>query len=278
MIAGSQLKSIDDCVLIHQNMMLLQNVADLERPAIDYYHFDFSHEHPMAMPQTWNVLLHMGKHKLLRLPSCSAENDSDYQMYVKRLHHCLWRRWSIAHYRLQEKKLDPRRINWHKELDFTVLYGPALCVGDSTDGPGVEGGHREAALCGLYSTTTKRQNNIASWLGEDHSDVDDLAAACLSSSLESRDSSIFDDVPNKTCLRRNSHKRYGRRRPLRFDSEVLRRDIDVYGSLYERKIRINDTYMSFPEDDNSDLEPEYHHIQHSAEDWDSDDEFLLDVM
>ncbi|SCV06174.1 LANO_0H23728g1_1 [Lachancea nothofagi CBS 11611] len=265
-MVSRNLTSLDDCVLIKQNMMLLENITDLQRPAVDYYHFDFSSEHPLAMPQSWNLLLHMGKYKLLRLPSCSAEDEFDYQMYVKRLHHCLWRRWSISYFKLGAKKMDPGAINWNKEQDFTVLYGPDLSLGEDCD--------KEIGTWGLLSKHTAKSDVRG---GDLDSDVEELAT-CFSSSLESRDSSIFDHVPHKPCLRQNSDDRRGRGHALHFDDEVLRRDIDSYGSLYEHKIHINDTEAHL-QDCESDLESEPEHVQYShysPDTWDSDSDLDLE--
>ena len=45
---------------------------------------------------------------------------------MARLYHCIWRRWSIKHFNLDEYKIYPLSINWNKEIDVTVLYGPDL--------------------------------------------------------------------------------------------------------------------------------------------------------
>ncbi|CEP60724.1 uncharacterized protein LALA0_S01e17524g [Lachancea lanzarotensis] len=268
-----QVTSVDDCVLIHQNMMLLENVTNLERPAIDYYHCNLSWDDSLAMPQTWNLLLHLGKYKLLRLPSCSAEDDTDYQMYVKRLHHCLWRRWSISYYNLGANKLDPGAVNWNKEQDFSVLYGPDLTIDGeaSVKQPQLDSlvGHQFAMQQPPNLPLPVILKNAAT-----DNETDD-STGCFSSSLDSRDSSIFDHIPSKSCLKHSDSSHRGRRRPLKFNDQVLRRDIDPFGSLYERKILLNDSHVPFP-DNESELESEPEHIQYSTEMWDSDSDLDLD--
>ncbi|CAD6637881.1 XXYS1_4_G0042960.mRNA.1.CDS.1 [Saccharomyces cerevisiae] len=117
--------SLDDTIISYQNLMLLDNMTNYNKPSIDYFHHKFNGAR-LEMPASWTLLLKMRKHKLLRLPSCSSEDTLDYNMYLVRLHHCLWRRWSIDHYGLQNSKSDPLSINWNKETDITVLYGPDL--------------------------------------------------------------------------------------------------------------------------------------------------------
>ncbi|SCU85491.1 LAFA_0D15962g1_1 [Lachancea sp. 'fantastica'] len=272
-----QMTSLDDSVLIHQNMMLLENVTNLERPAIDYYHCDITWNDPLAMPQTWNVLLHLGKYKLLRLPSCSAENETDYQMYVKRLHHCLWRRWSISYYGLAGNKVDPSAVNWNKEQDFTVLYGPDLTLDEDTSVKSQRNAiHHENNDGQNFAMQPKFPLPLVSKNAADD-ELDD-SAGCFSSSLESRDSSIFDHIPSKSCMKHSDSCHRGRRRPLQFNDQVRRRDIDPFGSLYEHNILLNDSQMPFPGDNESEFESEPEHVQYSIETWDSDSDLDLDFV
>ncbi|SCU85478.1 LAME_0D01508g1_1 [Lachancea meyersii CBS 8951] len=262
--------SLDDGVLTHQNMMLLENVTNLERPAIDYYHCDLSRDDPLVMPQTWNLLLRLGKYKLLRLPSCSAEDEKDYQRYVKRLHHCLWRRWSISYYKLGTKKLDPGAINWNKEQDFTVLYGPDLTVDDERPHPSPEPKPQHSEI---EPADAKPVLSLVSSKNVD-SEPEDFFS-CVSSSLESRDSSIFDHVPSKPCLRHDKSSHRGRRRPLKFNDQVLCRNIDPYGSLCECKIVLNDTHMRILQSE-SEPEPEADYIQYPTGIWDAESDLDLE--
>lgn len=217
--------SLDDNIIVRKNLMLLDNVTNLERPAVDYFHYDFASTDNLAMPQTWNLLCKVGKYKVLRLPSCSLEDDMDYNMYLKRLHHCLWRRWSMNQFHLTKKKIDPLRINWNKELDMTVLYGP------------------EVANTNSVSRITKDTAFLDKPAMVDDSLEEKLSdeKLCYSSSLESRDSSIFDQIPHGSCLKRTPSGS-GPRKSLHFNNHVLRRDIDSHGSFHEREVFINDAF------------------------------------
>lgn len=241
--------SLDDTVIVRRNLMLMENVTNLEKPAIDYYHFDFSSGRAMTMPQTWDLLLRLGKYQLVRLPSCSAEDDVDYQMYVKRLHHCLWRRWSMAHFGLTDCKLNPLDINWNKEQDVSVLYGPDLSLEDES--------RCTASTAGVVRSATPSGKP-----GADHADAcasvdscDDFGVA-YGSSLDSRDSSIFDSLPRKSCLIRHP-VRSGRHHSLHFDNQVLRRDIDKYGDLCERTVFINDAEPTLDIEFDSEYDSDY---------------------
>ena len=114
--------SLDDTIISKQNLILLDNVTNYGRPAVDYFTQEFKAQ-DIAM--TWRLLVKMRNHKLLRLPSCSPEDDKDYHLYLVRLHHVLWRRWSQLVVATGER-VDPLSLNWDKDLDVTVLYGPDL--------------------------------------------------------------------------------------------------------------------------------------------------------
>ncbi|CUS24803.1 LAQU0S20e00232g1_1 [Lachancea quebecensis] len=256
--------SLDDTVIVRRNLMLMENVTNLEKPAIDYYHFDFSSDRAMAMPQMWDLLLRLGKYQLVRLPSCSAEDDVDYQMYVKRLHHCLWRRWSIAHFGLADRKLNPLDINWNKEQDVSVLYGPDLSLEDES--------RCTASLADLTNTAAQSGKP-----GADHANACTSVDSCedftatYGSSMDSRDSSIFDSVPRKSCLT-SHHVRSARRHSLHFNNQVLRRDIDKYGDLRERKVFINDAEPNLDIEFDSEYDSEFECPRAYSEEC-----FLLDV-
>ncbi|CAR26699.1 ZYRO0B16060p [Zygosaccharomyces rouxii] len=207
--------SLDDTIISRQNLLLLDNVTNYSRPAIDYFTQGFQ-DQDIAM--TWKLLRKMRNHKLLRLPSCSFENDFDYRLYLSRLHHTLWRRWSQQLYGIGGRA-DPLSVNWDKDLDITVLYGPDLT--------GSEGGK-----C-VQEEKEKEQEEEEE--EEEHVDVDvdvdvdansagvyseDDDASVYSSSVSSSTSSIFDQVPKS----------------LRFSDTVLRRDIDSMGLCHESHI------------------------------------------
>lgn len=217
--------SLDDTIISRQNLMLLDNVTNYKKPALDYFHHEFSSER-LEMPMTWTLLLKMRKHKLLRLPSCASEDDADYNSYLMRLHHCLWRRWSMEHYKLQNLKVDPLSINWNKETDITVLYGPDLtgaCANQELE---------DIALMNIKGDSAQLHEQ------EEEEEVivnPEVRSYTYSSSVDSNVSSIFDE--NNTCMKTHSNTS---NRSLKFDDTVLRREIDSHGSCHESRIVIND--------------------------------------
>lgn len=216
--------SLDDTIISRQNLMLLDNVTNYRKPALDYFHHKFNSD-ALEMPMTWTLLLKMRKHKLLRLPSCAIEDDADYNAYLMRLHHCLWRRWSLEHFKLEKNKVDPLSINWNKETDITVLYGPDLT--------GVcEGFEDKIEKCSVKSAPVERQCSTDS---EEEEIISGRARAyTYSSSVDSNVSSIFDE---NTITRTRSDSS---QKSLKFSNTVLRRDIDRHGIFQETEIQIND--------------------------------------
>lgn len=207
--------------------MLLDNVTNYSKPSLDYFHHKFDSDN-LEIPLTWTLLLKMRKHKLLRLPSCAIEDDADYKMYLIRLHHCLWRRWSIEHYNLDKSKVDPLSINWNKETDITVLYGPDL-TGISEDSTFETKAIRLAGM--------KKHSTNAFEIGdEDLIGSQDTHSYNYSSSVDSDASSIFD--AESTCTKTQSNTST---KSLKFKDTVLRRDIDSHGGCHESRITINDT-------------------------------------
>ncbi|CAI4034828.1 hypothetical protein SMKI_11G2800 [Saccharomyces mikatae IFO 1815] len=252
--------SLDDTIISYQNLMLLDNMTNYNKPAIDYFHHKFN-DASLEMPASWTLLLKMRKHKLLRLPSCSLEDSLDYNMYLVRLHHCLWRRWSINHYGLQNSKSDPLSINWNKETDVTVLYGPDLTNIDSIEDkmwPKQHNGDQKQSKT-LKSALKK---NAESWIDEEvdeiSSSIDDkgtfleLEDVSYASSVDSHTSSIFDQHP--TCTKISSvdedtedfehEEKVQIPRKLKFDQSVMRREIDSKGVIRESLVSINDVSHS----------------------------------
>lgn len=222
--------SLDDSIISDRNLMLLDNVTNYNRVSVDYFHHDFNYS-KLEMSNTWVLLLKMRKHKILRLPSCSAEDDDDYARYLQRLHHCLWRRWAIHDYHLDNIKIDPISINWSKETDVTVLYGPSLSatVGGTTEL--IEEGKK------------KKENNNSQKLNliEDQDQNYDSDNDNYSSSVNSRASSIFDSPSIlKTTSKTSIDSEPTKKKSLKFNYIVARRDIDRFGNFIESDIRIND--------------------------------------
>ncbi|QLQ82004.1 hypothetical protein HG537_0G02580 [Torulaspora globosa] len=212
--------SLDDTIISRQNLMLLDNVTNYRKPALDYFHHEFNSD-ALEMPITWTLLLKMRKHKLLRLPSCAIEDDADYNTYLMRLHHCLWRRWSIEHFKLEKLKIDPLSINWNKETDITVLYGP-----DLTGVMEEESETLQEPVKGSQTALDSEEEEIISGGTRGYT---------YSSSVDSHTSSIFDD---NTCMKTHSNSSS---KSLKFSNTVLRRDIDRHGVFQEKHIQINDT-------------------------------------
>ncbi|CAI4036373.1 hypothetical protein SMKI_15G2150 [Saccharomyces mikatae IFO 1815] len=198
--------SLDDTVLTKKNIALLDNATNYVRPAIDYFHFIFDYD-SLDVPITWRLLLKMRKHKLLRLPSCSPENEFDYSIYIARLHNCMWRRWSIKHFNLEGLEINPLRINWNKETDITVLYGPDLA-----------GLHEREQSNSFQEQNNKEQENQLSNIAEDGS---------CPSPLDKED--VF-----------RLGSKLSPQRSITFDDTVRRRDIDRRGRFNESCVLIND--------------------------------------
>lgn len=198
--------SLDDSIISRQNLMLLDNVTNYARPAVDYLTQDFEQQ---ELAITWRLLLKMRNHKLLRLPSCSLEDDKDYHLYLVRLHHVLWRRWSQRLLLAGGRRVDPLSLNWDKDLDATVLYGPDLAG--------------EADHAGEPATTRERPRERApkEQAGADSDDSWEVDSASMWSS-DSCTSSIFERASKS----------------LRFSETVLRRDIDPTGLCYESHVLI----------------------------------------
>ncbi|CCF60486.1 hypothetical protein KAFR_0K01320 [Kazachstania africana CBS 2517] len=209
--------SLDDSIISQQNMMLLDNVTNYKKTSLDYFHYSFN-EDSMELPLSWSLLLKMRKHKLLRLPSCSIEDDSDYMIYIERLHHILWRRWSSKLFHLDDLKLDPLEINWKKETDVTVLYGPDLICHDEISCPLYDIQYN-------YKQSTAKQD--VPFMDTDESDFN------YSSSVDSSTSSIFDNSNSNTSPPKI-------KKCLKFNDRVDRRDINLYGEFIESSIKIND--------------------------------------
>ncbi|KAJ1049486.1 hypothetical protein FZC28_6836g3789 [Saccharomyces cerevisiae] len=253
--------SLDDTIISYQNIMLLDNMTNYNKPAIDYFHHEFN-DASLEMSASWTLLLKMRKHKLLRLPSCSSEDVLDYNMYLVRLHHCLWRRWSINHYGLQNSKSNPLSINWNKETDVTVLYGPDLTNIDSNENEisPVQNQIDQKQTKNLKSALKK---NTECWVTEEVDEINasiesnDNALAKLEdiscpSSVDSHTSSIFDQ--HSTCTKISSidedsedlmnEKKEQFPRKLKFNQAVMKREIDSKGAIRESLININDIQHS----------------------------------
>lgn len=220
--------SLDDTIISRQNLMLLDNVTNYNKPALDYFHQEFEYSDVCS---SWGLLLKMRKHKVLRLPSCSNEDDMDYNIYLERLHHCLWRRWSMNMFKLENQKLDPLAINWNKDTDVTVLYGPDLSI----SGTSTSTTQRKEKSTSNDKTTLKSclshsvdEDETAEYYNDFSTEKYDY-----SSSVSSSTSSIFD----KACVEDDI---LPKKKSLRFDDAVFKRVIDHNGKHHEIYTIIND--------------------------------------
>ncbi|EDO15638.1 hypothetical protein Kpol_489p19 [Vanderwaltozyma polyspora DSM 70294] len=215
------LESLDDSVLTKQNLRLLDNITNYNKPALDYFIHDFDSHNELS--QTWSLLHKMNTQRkiLIRLPSCSIENEYDYNFYMKRLHHCLWRRWAIDLNNLNDLKINPLDINWNKETDVTVLYGPDLKESISSH------------IHNIFPASHKSNHENDSIDNHDFSD-DDYSIEYSSSicSRTSTSSSIFESshTSNTPCPKK----------ALKFNDYVLTREIDSRGICHESQTYIND--------------------------------------
>ena len=200
--------SLDDTVLTKKNIALLDNATNYIRPAIDYFHFRWDCD-SLDVSTTWRLLLKMRKHKLLRLPSCSSENEFDYTIYMARLYHCMWRRWSIKHFNLDDCKINPLNINWNKEIDVTVLYGPDLVGIHEREQP---------VSTDFHVRNIKKQGKQLSDTAKDESG---------SSPLDK--DGVF-----------SLNGKWSSQRSISFNDTVRRRDIDKRGRFRESCVLIND--------------------------------------
>ncbi|AAS52125.2 ADR205Cp [Eremothecium gossypii ATCC 10895] len=208
--------SIDDVVLVKQNLTLLDNATDLDRPAVDYFRCSLAEE-PRKVFEIWQSLVKMGKRRLLRLPSCAMEDQYGYELYVQRLQHCLWRRWSMRQFGLEHNKIDPLQINWNKENDVTLLYGPTM----SADACRM----RPWCRCGAKM-----------WAGDCDAQVSDSDSDAWSgmTSAGSSASSILE------CRHRRQSR--GGHRGLHFNEHVQQRNIDWFGGCHDRFTVLNDRW------------------------------------
>lgn len=137
----------------------------------------------------------------------------------------------MEHYKLDRLKVDPLTINWDKEIDITVLYGPDL-IGDTDTLQEKSKEHYDNKM--NYFEDLKHMS--AEYQEEDTM----LKTYDYSSSLDSNTSSIFDSQSLCTKVNSNSSNK-----SLKFNDVVLRRDIDTHGACHESHISINDTKKEF---------------------------------
>lgn len=253
--------SLDDSIISQQNMMLLDNVTNYQKAAIDYFHCPLTNSlngdnkdnnnNLEKLSLSWSLLLKMRKHKLLRLPSCSIEDDIDYTMYLQRLHHCLWRRWSQESFHLNNLKMNPLNINWNKETDVTVLYGPDLSL--SLNNNNNQTDNIDSSLNKNLENLIISNKSTSISNNDDMNSIHSQDSTLYASSVDSSTSSIFDShkqqsqsqsqsIPNSVLKTHsnNNTSHIKEKKSLKFNDIVKRRDISVIGEFRESYIQIND--------------------------------------
>lgn len=227
----TKFQSVDDLVLTKRNMRMFDNKNNYTKPALDYFHHDFFvNEQNNEFQQFWSLLTSSKKDTedadMIRLPSCSLENKFDYEFYLKRLHHCIWRRWSIDLEKLQDMKIDPLSINWNKETDITVLYGPDVKVTEQGS----------THLTGLFKSIDFNKDFDSSIIlsNDDNDLIDEISS--LSSSVDSQPASARSSIFEKSIVTPTKKK------SLKFNDFVLRRDINAKGRFFEFHTYINDLF------------------------------------
>lgn len=126
-----------------------------------------------------------------------------------------------------ESKYDPLRINWNKENDMTVLYGPQLS---------------DDCLAATQLVPKNLHSEVLSV--EVDSDLDSYNYS--SSPTNSDASSIFES--NKPILIKNGNSSMAKdsqvKKNLRFSDSVRTREIDHWGVVYDGMSTINDTWSN----------------------------------
>lgn len=236
---------MDDLVLSRQSLTLLDNITNLQRSTLNYLEHNFNYDE-LELPKSYNLLVKLRHHILLRLPSCSMDDESNYFAYLHRLRNCLWRRWSIHMFELDDVKMDPLELNWNKEDDLNLLYGPDLRYDEVSIAAEIISEHRREA----------RKYGCA-YVSYDH-DHDEGEDSDSSLSGVSEDFSIFDSASRcgspqsclspwlTSCMSRatagtGSTTSGNKRRSLKFCDIVSRRDISLDGGIFDINIMINDT-------------------------------------
>ncbi|CCC70935.1 hypothetical protein NCAS_0G00480 [Naumovozyma castellii] len=272
--------SLDDTIISPKNLMLLDNVTNYTKEAIDYFNYDFKPSHYLqGVPLSCSLLAKMSKHNLLRLPSCSMEEPIDYSIYLTRLHNALWRRWSINQFNLHDRKCNPLQLDWNKETDMTVLYGPDLAgfiASDQTPGSLM---NQKTILASYTPTIGDKFEDILEVQelevrSDDEGSQSDMGLE-YASSWDSTTSSIFDDDDNddyydsemlEAEVKSATTIQERRKRKVLFDNTVLRRDIDSRGYFLESHTIINDIPMqeelSVNYKDHTHKKHRHHHNHH----------------
>ncbi|KAL3237546.1 uncharacterized protein RNJ42_01080 [Nakaseomyces bracarensis] len=258
--------SLDDSIVTRQNLILLDNLTNYDKSSIDYFHYKFAMDGP-DVPLAWTILLRMKSHRVLRLPSCAMEDDQDYTDYLMRLHHCLWRRWSLHYFDLAKNKQNPLDINWNKESDVNVLYGPDLT------------GYDDLFSFNTDQPQSNSRNKNKRWLRNYCASKDNASVLAASGTSCSMISTLFDSG-GITEVRRPKKRVYSTTtrtmatievpREIKFVDSVLRREIDEDGIFRETKVLINDTSGKLSDRPSHSIQKDgvyvVHHVPHLYDD------------
>ena len=160
------------------------------------------------------------------------DDESNYFAYLHRLRNCLWRRWSIHVFQLDDVKMDPLKINWNKEEDLNLLYGPDLRYDKACIAAEIIGEQRKIFCCADAGYVSSDEDSDCSLSGfSENLSIFDSPRGCLSPCLTS-------------CMTRATtagSTSCGKRRSLKFCDIVSRRDISLGGGIFDINVMINDT-------------------------------------
>ncbi|ODV87343.1 hypothetical protein CANARDRAFT_5887 [[Candida] arabinofermentans NRRL YB-2248] len=207
------------------------NISDISPPtAVDYF------SHKLTDEQYFRCWRSITNNKLMKpyelsniynLRSFEYSNRvEDLMLFLpctstSRLENACWRAWKKNRDNIPE--IDPSQINWHKENDITVLYGPLIeerpSITATTDKPVVQ----------LAKSATETEIEP---MDEDLAfDGCPLVRTISSDSDSSTESSIFSDTTCKSILvtaqkrARSSSNKSKKGKKVSFSSEVDRRPI-----------------------------------------------------
>ncbi|CCE64338.1 hypothetical protein TPHA_0H01310 [Tetrapisispora phaffii CBS 4417] len=242
-------QSYDDIIITPKNVKILNNLSDYSQTALDYFSYDFK---TIEFEQCWSLLKNYSSFnfetklidgKRIRLPSCSLEDKFDYDLYLKRLHHCVWRRWSMSLKNSNNNLIDPLSINWNKENDLTVLYGPdfystekdSLLKKNTPPLKNITNKHLEAVMTHIQHLHLKSKGKLFTEDIPEELEYSSDSRSSISSGSSSGSGAIFDNSHEQQQSRLNKKSKL-----LNFNDFVVRWDIDENGLCYESHNYIND--------------------------------------
>ncbi|CCE64957.1 hypothetical protein TPHA_0J01350 [Tetrapisispora phaffii CBS 4417] len=213
-------ESLDDLALTKDNIIFFDNFNNYEKQAIDYFTYSPENiDYNLTYAKYFNVLNTYKSNiynEKIRLPSCSSDDPLDYTIYLKRLINCVFRKWSMKLFNRKDK-VDPLDINWKKDSDITVLYGPDLALSDfKYIDINIAPNKSESPNDDIYDKRMSPMTNNDFLECNDHLSRSTSVASSTSSN-------------NNSCNKN-----------LQFKDTVLRRYIYSKGNHYDFRVMIND--------------------------------------